>query len=283
MIKILITGADSYIGNSFEHWLKPYDDNYSVDTVSTMSDEWKNADFSQYDCVFHVAGIAHVSFDPKMEDLYFKVNRDLTVEVARHAKSAGVKQFVFMSSIIVYGNKNSVITKDTLPNPDNFYGESKLQADNLLRELQSKNFNVANIRPPMIYGKGSKGNFPRLVSLAKKTLFFPDFPNRRSMLYIDNLCEFIRWVVDENLCGVFFPQNNEYACTSSLVRQMAELSGKKIVMIKIFNPLLKLLSKKNGTFNKLFGDLVYDKAVSNYPVNERFLPFEETVRNIIKG
>ena len=102
MKHILITGANSFVGTSVEQWLAKEPEKYEVDTVDTINDKWREADFSKYDVVFHVAGIAHVDPKPEMAPLYYKVNRDLTVEIARHAKKQGVKQFIFMSSMIVY-------------------------------------------------------------------------------------------------------------------------------------------------------------------------------------
>ena len=125
--KVLITGKDSYIGTSFEKWLSKWPDKYMVDTIDMKGDTWKDNDFSEYDVVFHVAGIAHVSSNSKREDLYYRVNRDLAVETAIKAKAEGVKQFIFMSSIIVYGGSKSckrVIDQDTVPKPNNFYGRS---------------------------------------------------------------------------------------------------------------------------------------------------------------
>lgn len=280
--RILITGKDSYIGTSFENWMKRYGDEYEVETVSTMNDEWKSADFAKFDVVFHVAGIAHVSFDPKMEELYFKINRDLTVEIAKHAKNSGINQFIFMSSIIVFGAKNVFITSETEPKPDNFYGESKLQADIEIHKLQDDDFNVVSIRPPMIYGRNSKGNFPKLVKLARKTPVFPEYQNKRSMLYIDNLSEFIRWTIDENLNGYFYPQNNEYVCTSDIVKCVADNLNKKVLFVKAFNPVIKLLSKRSGAFNKLFGDLAYDERLSDYPVSGGFAGFEDSLKIVCK-
>ena len=278
MKKILITGANSYIGTSFERWMKQYD-GYRIDTVDTMDGKWKTVDFTKYDTVFHVAGLAHADPKPEMRDMYYKVNTELAVETAEYAKEHGVKQFIFMSSIIVYGNNNTYIDKDTAPTPKNFYGDSKLQADIRLHELQSGSFNVVSIRPPMIYGKGSKGNYPRLSALAKKTLVFPSVKNQRSMLHIDNMCEFIRLMIDNNEHGIFYPQNREYVSTAELVKTIAELKGKKVIMLPWFDPLLKVLSKKVTIFNKLFGDLVYDKSMSayngwSYCVND----FEESIR-----
>lgn len=272
MKRILITGANSYIGTSFEKWMKQYD-GYKVDTVDTLDGKWKQAEFSKYDTVFHVAGLAHADPKPEMRDLYYKVNTDLAVEVAGYAKAHGVKQFIFMSSIIVYGNNNSYINNDTIPTPKNFYGDSKLQADIRLHKMQAEGFNVVSIRPPMIYGKGSKGNYPRLSKLAKKAPIFPSVRNERSMLHIDNLCEFLRLVIENNESGIFYPQNKEYVNTAELVRTIAGINNKNVVMIGIFNPMLKLLADKVTTFNKLFGNLVYDKSMSNY------MDFKYCVRN----
>src|SRR5699024_7449597 len=258
MKKILITGENSYIGTKFKEWVGQWPDKYQVDEISVRGDEWKEVDFSAYDSVFHVAGIAHNSSNPKLEDKYFQVNRDLTIEVSKKAKSDGVKQFIFMSSIIVYGTKNEFIDKNTKPNPDNFYGESKLQAEQGILPLQDENFNVAIIRPPMIYGKGSKGNYPLLSKLAQITPIFPDYNNQRSMLHIDNLTEFLRLVIKNNETGKFYPQNEEYVRTSVLVKTISEVHGKKIWMTRIFNPFINLLSNVN-IINKVFGDIVYDK------------------------
>src|SRR5699024_7946352 len=184
-------------------------------------------DFSTYDSVFHVAGIAHNSSNPKLEDKYFQVNRNLTIEVAKKVKSDGVTQFIFMSSIIIYGTKNEFIDENTKPDPDNYYGESKIQAEQGILPHQDEKFNVAIIRPPMRYGKGSKGNYPLLSKLAQITPIFPDYDNQRSMLHIDNLIEFIRLLIDNDDFGIFFPQNEEYVKTSNMVRTISEVHGKK--------------------------------------------------------
>ena len=280
MKNILITGKNSYIGTSLENWLMREPDKYKVDTVDMKDGSWKEADFSQYDVVFHVAGIAHVSSDPKMEDLYYKVNRDLTIETAEKAKAEGVKQFIFMSSIIVYGDSSSskrVIDRKTVPTPSNFYGNSKLQAEEGIKYLESDDFKIVVVRPPMIYGKGSKGNYPRLASMAKKIPVFPDIDNERSMLHIDNLCEFIKVMVDYEETGRYFPQNKEYVKTSELVRTIAEVHGKKVMMTKVFNSVLRLMFG-SGIVNKVFGNLVYEKSMSDYDkANYRIRDFKESI------
>ncbi len=280
MKKIIITGKNSYIGTSVENWLVRESDKYKVDTVDMKDGSWERKDFSDYDVVFHVAGIAHVSSDPKMEDLYYKVNRDLTIETAEKAKKEGVKQFIFMSSIIVYGDSSSskrVVDRNTVPVPSNFYGNSKLQAEEGIKHLESDDFKIVILRPPMIYGKGSKGNYPRLANMAKKIKMFPDIDNERSMLHIDNLCEFIKTMIDHEERGLFFPQNKEYVKTSELVRLIGEVHGKKIIMTKVFNPILRLMFGI-GVVNKVFGNLVYEKSMSNYDkANYRIRTFRESI------
>lgn len=278
MKKILITGANSYIGTSFENYIKQFG-GYMVDSIDMIDGTWREYDFSDYDTVFHVAGIAHSDTGKASDEIkakYYAVNTDLTIETAKKAKAEGVGQFIFMSSAIVFGSKNSCITKDTLSNPDNFYGDSKLKADEGIHELQDDGFNVVSIRPPMIYGKGSKGNYPRLAKLAKITPVFPDYPNKRSMLYIENLCEFLRLIIENNERGFFYPQNKEYVKTFDMVKAVAKAHGKKLHGIKIFNPVIRIL-KGISILKKVFGDLYYEKSMSEYKENYTIVSFIESI------
>ena len=208
--KILITGANSYVGTSFEKYMLQWPDEYQIDTIDMIDGSWRNKSFSGYDVVFHVAGIAHVSANPKLKDLYYKINRDLAIETAEKAKRESVKQFIFMSSIIIYGadepiGKEKIITRDTKPAPADVYGDSKLQADLAIQKMADDNFRVAIMRPPMIYGPGCKGNFPKLLKLAKYAFIFPDIENKRSMLYVENLSIFLKSVIDFSKNGIYFP------------------------------------------------------------------------------
>ena len=276
MKKILITGANSYIGTSFEKYIyENYPDGYQIDTLDMMDSNWKEYDFSGYDSIFHVAGIAHADVGnvPKeIEKLYYQVNCDLEYETALKAKKSEVKQFIYMSSIIVYGEsapygKTKIITKDTKPKPANFYGDSKLQAEIKLSPLQDDSFNLVIIRPPMIYGKGSKGNYPMLSKLAKKLPVFPKINNQRSMLYVENLCEFVRLVISKNDQGIYYPQNSEYASTTAIVKTI----NPEIRISGILNPGVfissKVPGKISGLCNKAFGNLVYEKSMSQYSEN----------------
>ncbi len=276
MKSILITGKNSYIGTSLENWLMREPDKYKVDKVDMKDGSWKEKDFSQYDVVFHVAGIAHIKETSDNQDLYYKVNRDLAYETAQKSKQDGVEQFVFLSSMSVYGIENGVIDKNTPLNPNSAYGKSKIEAEELINKLRDDSFTVATLRPPMVYGKGCRGNYPRLVGLALKTPIFPMVDNKRSMIYIDNLSEFVKHLIDNKSGGLFFPQNAEYVNTSEMVRLIAEVHGKRVVLTKLFNPLLRLLNV--STVNKVFGDLVYDMSMSNCEFDYRVCGFRDSIK-----
>ena len=283
--KVLITGASSYIGESVEKWLNNSDNEYEVDTLDMLDPNWKEFDFSKYDTVFHVAGIAHADVGNVSEEVkqkYYQVNTDLTLEVANIAKNAKVRQFIFMSSMIVYsGCGTTHITKDTKPKAENFYGDSKLQADLKLQEMNDESFKVVVVRPPMIYGKGSKGNYPQLVKLATKLPVFPIVNNKRSMLHIDNLCEFIKLMIDNEESGVFFPQNDEYTNTSDMVQMIASIKGHKIILLPGTSLFIKLLGNIPGKIGRLaskaFGDSYYDMNLSDYVEGYRINNFRHSI------
>lgn len=272
MKRILITGANSYIGTSFESYMKQFGDQYQIDTIDMQDPSWREKSFSSYDVVFHVAGIAHSDsgkISKEKETLYYAINTELSVETAKKAKTDKVGQFIYMSSAIVYGNsgkigKSKLITRETIPSPANCYGDSKLQAEKGLLPLNDESYKVVCLRPPMIYGKGSRGNYPLLSKLAKKMPIFPFVKNERSMLYIENLCEFIRLIIDNGEQGVFCPQNSTYSNTSEMVREIGKAHGKKIRLIKGFTWALKLLDLFTGLVNKAFGNLTYDFELSKY-------------------
>ena len=287
MKKILITGAGSYVGESVRRYILSTSSDFQIDAVDTMGDNWKNADYSQYDVVYHVAGIAHVNADPKMEALYYKVNRDLTIEVARTAKAAGVKQFIFMSSQIVFHEsqslKTEVLTTETKENPNGFYGDSKLQAELGIKPLEDENFKVCILRPCMIYGPNAKGNFPRLAKLATKVPLFPEWHNKRSMLYIDNLAEFVKQAVIRELSGTFYPQNRELADTVEIIRFFAKTAGHRIWITSLLNPFVWLGSFVLQPINKMFATYYYDPEMSKMDFDYQLVSFEESLKQMVNN
>lgn len=273
MKKILITGANSYVGVSVEEYLNRWPDRFQVETVDMIDGSWREKAFSGFDAVFHVAGIVHreqAKNDPQQAQLYDRVNTRLAVETARKAKAEGVGQFIFMSSASVYGltapfGKVVMITKDTPLMPVDNYGISKAKAEEGLRALADNNFKLAILRPPMIYGKGCKGNYQTMAKLAKKLPVFPWVNNQRSMLYMENLAEFVRLVIEDEAEGIFCPQNEEYVCTSEIVNLIAHANGRGLLLVKGFSWALKLLSPVTGMVDKAFGSLCYDYELSGYP------------------
>lgn len=283
-MKILITGANSFVGSSVERWLLREPEKYEIDTVDTVGDNWRKADLSLYDAVFHVAGLAHVDPKPEMAPLYYKVNCDLALEIARAAREAGVGQFIFMSSMIVFrasrSLKGTAITPETEPAPNDFYGDSKLRAEIGLRKLETPDFKVAVLRPCMIYGPGNKGNFPRLARLAARTPVFPAWHNRRSMLYIDNLSEFVRQTLDRRLSGTFHLQNREYADTVELVRALGRQANHSIFISRLFNPLVRVAAPFLKPVSKMFADQYYDSSLTDYPFEYQLVSLEESLSRL---
>lgn len=291
---VLITGSGSYIGESFKKYATAHYPALKIDTVDMLDSKWRETGFSEYDIVYHVAGIAHAdvgNVDEATKAKYYAVNTDLAVEVCKKAKAEGVKEFIFMSSMIVYGEsapygKKKVVDANTVPMAANFYGDSKLQADVAVRDLADNNFKVVVIRPPMIYGKGSKGNYPTLASLAKKLPVFPEIDNRRSMLHIDNLCEFLCQImliqdIKQN-ATVLIPQNEEWTTTSEMVKVIAQVSGKHIKNLKILKPAVmvggKMPGKIGGLVNKAFGNSVYAHEISVYEgIDYQKVSFQESI------
>ncbi|MBD5527044.1 MAG: NAD-dependent epimerase/dehydratase family protein [Lachnospiraceae bacterium] len=292
MKHILIAGANSYIGTSLERYLLEYNASqgrelYWVDTISQRNSQWESYDFHGYDAVFQASGIAHAdtgAVSREQQALYYQVNCDLAAATARRAQEAGVGLFLYPSSIIVYGDsapygKNRVITPETPADTPHFYGDSKIRAE---RELSGLDMQVAILRLPMVYGRGSKGNYPLLAKLADKLPFFPDVQNQRSMIYIENLCEFIRQRIEEGQGGLYFPQNPEYTNTSRMVQEIAAARGKKVRLLKILNPLVALASRMPGKIgamaNKAFGSLTIDIHMSGDLESYCLYDLRESVR-----
>ena len=259
MKKVLITGANSYIGTSFEKYIaENFSEEYQIDTIDMIDGAWREKSFAGYDSIFHVAGIAHQKETKENAHLYYDVNRDLAIEVAEKAKKDGVSQFVFLSSMSVYGMESGVITCETIPNPKSNYGRSKLMAEEKIAILDSSEFLICVLRPPMVYGKGCKGNFAKIKKLVEKSPIFPRVKNERSMIYIDNLSLFVHECIQNKFSGVFLPQNDEYVSTADLVEGISESMGKKIYFEPISGLAVKILRKIHPTFKKAFGSLTYE-------------------------
>ena len=259
MKKILITGANSYIGMSFEKYMQQWPEDYQVDTVDMIDGTWREKSFAGYDAVFHVAGIAHQKETEENANLYYRINRDLAAETAQKAKAEGVRQFVFLSTMAVYGIEEGAINMATKPYPVSHYGKAKWEAEQMLETLRGEDFTVAIMRPPMVYGDGCKGNYQSLVKFAKIMPIFPDYQNKRSMLHINNLCRYVKDLIDNKTEGLVLPQDEEFVCTCRMVQQIAQSMGKNIKLWKILNPAVSLAKRFTMAGKKAFGDLYYER------------------------
>lgn len=277
MKHIRIAGSGSYIGMQAKAYLERMSDRYQADELD-VTQPFSEADFVGYDCVLLVAGIAHRKETPDNRFEYTQVNCDLAERIALCAKKAGVSQLIFFSSMSVYGCVQGRITKDTLPSPNTAYGQSKWDAEQRLSLLQDDSFSVGVLRPPMIYGKGCKGNYPKISSLSQLVPVFPKFRNERSMLYIETLCDFLRCLIDAGCGGLYFPQNRDYLSTCEMVREIGSCHGRTIHMIPGFGWMLRLLSKAIPTVAKVCGSLTYDQSMSTAFRSDDECPFAETIR-----
>ena len=277
MTRILITGTHSFTGGAVARRIS------STSTVSLRNDSWQSDDWGGFGSVFHVAGIAHDSTRHSDPELYRRVNVQLAYDAAVKAKRDGVRQFIFMSSSIVYGKsapigQSKVITRETPVNPEGYYGESKVQAEEMLASLEDDGFRVCILRCPMIFGKGCRGNYPVLAKLARRLPVFPLVRNCRSMLYAENLAEFVRLMVENEERGIFWPQNREYSQTSEMVRMIAEAHGRRIWLVPHCERMLRGMAHVTGLVDKAFGSLAYDMTLSEYREEYRVCSLSEGIR-----
>jgi len=258
-----------------------------ITTVRSIVGEWTDTAFSDYYSVVCVVGIAHRARKKENKELYFSVNRDLAVAAAQKAKSEGVRQFVYFSSIYVYGVNKGEISAHTTPAPreDDSYGLSKYQAELLIEPMASEGFCVAIIRPPMVYGPKCKGNFPLLVKIAKTVSFLPTLRNKRSMIYIDNLAEFLAILVEQGSQGIFCPQNKDYVCTAKMMEEIAVSIGKTSRRLPLLNPFLRVLMPLFPPLKSAFGNLYYSTEASKAPFSQDYqiVGFEDSIKRSVTG
>lgn len=264
MKRVLILGKNSYLGESLNRWLNSHSD-YYIEICSTLNYEWRKVDFTKFDTVVDFAGIAHINhITDDMKDLFYAINCNLTIEIGKWAKAHGVKHFIFLSSMNVYGDYCDNISDRNKVNPKSFYGDSKLQADNGLQKLEDETFHVAHVRPPFVYGKGCSGNYNTISKISKKIWVFPTYKNLKSMIYIDNLCEFIRLLIEEDSVGIFTPQNKELVSTFDLVKEISKVNGNHVWFTGLFNWIIPLSMILFKSARKAFSNDNYELGISNY-------------------
>lgn len=261
-MKVLVTGQHSYAGTQFANRMNELNKGWGIDFVSVRDNVWKQIDFSLYDAVYHVAGIVHKKETVKNKDLYYKVNRDLTYQLALKAKREGVKSFVFLSTMAVYGligkiGEETIISKETKAAPTSHYGKSKLEAEELLETLKSSEFMVSILRIPMIYGPNCPGNYRSLSELARKTPVFPKINNRRSMIFVDYLSDVVSYIIEEKLSGIMLVKNPKDVSTLEMVNEIANQHQKNFYNSVLVGLIVKLIGSQLTVTRKMFSSIFY--------------------------
>lgn len=280
MKKILIYGKGSYIGEHYREGLEAR--GHQVTMIDSLVQKPGEFSLDGYEVVINVVGIAHIKITPDMESLFYKINTDYAVDLCRMAKEAGVKQYIYMSSMNVYGDTSECIKSRDQENPKNFYGKSKLLADQRIHEMESNTFKVVSIRPPVVYGKGCKGNFTLLEKVASVAFLFPKYKNIRSMIFIDHLVNFLCLMVDNEENGYFHPQNSSYITTTDAVVAIRKAKGKKTLLIPGMGWLIRLMMRFVSKAERAFADDYYDLAFSRYKDNSYCpMDFEITIQRSV--
>ncbi|MFY4787720.1 NAD-dependent epimerase/dehydratase family protein [Aliarcobacter butzleri] len=283
MSKLLITGSNGFIGNYF---INNYKSKYNIETFSFLKDDINSLDCRYLDAVFHLSALVHQMGGASASE-YEKINVTQTLQLAKKAKESGVKHFVFMSTVKVYGEEtNSKYTENTVCNPEDDYGKSKLKAEQELQKLEDENFKISIIRTPIVYGYGVKANIKNLINLVNKVpvLPFGKIKNKRSMVYIGNLSHLVDEIITQEKQGIFLACDDEPLSTSKLIELIAKNIEKKTYLIKIpfFETLLKIL--KPSFHKRLYGSLEIDNTITKERLNlKNPYSVEDGVRFMIKG
>lgn len=266
-MRILITGENGYISNELYSEINNKQEGFDITQISIRDGKLDSINFSDFDTMIHTAAIVHKKESSFSEEQYFQVNTFLTETLAKKAKKAGVKQFIFFSTMAVYGAEEGEIGVNSKTEPISLYGKSKLAAEGKLLNLSNEYFKVAIIRPPMIYGPKCPGNYRILSSISKKTFIFPEINNCRSMIFIYNLTEFVYQILKNQDTGIFHPQDLFYIKTSEMVNEISRINNRKIYFSSLIGRTLGIFVGNNKLYKKVFGDLYYNQELSLYRDN----------------
>lgn len=260
-MSIVITGENGYIAKN----MKCYFENARLQSIKELKDY---SFLENAEVVIHLAAIVHKKETMENESSYYKINTELTFNLAKRAKEAGVKHFIFFSSMAVYGKSEGEINELTEVQPTTHYGKSKVMAEQQILTLQDSNFRVAIIRPPVVYGANCPGNYTRLRNGILKIPFFPDISNKRSMIYIGNLIAFTEEIIKFEDTGIFHPQDPELINIKDMVCNIARFNNKHVCITNLGSYLLKFSIGRTKIYKKIFGDLYYKKSLSDYRENK---------------
>ena len=270
---LMITGASGFIGSNF---IERYKEKYNIISVDLLKVKPEQLNFENVDCVLHLAALVH-QMNGAPREKYFEINTKLTKRMAEESKKQGVKHFVFYSTVKVYGydgdlyNHNIILNENSPCNPKNDpYGESKWEAEKILKNLEDENFKVGIIRPPMVYGKGVKGNMKSLIKLIEKFLILPFNynKNKRSLVNIENLMYLTSLVIDKEAQGVFLPLDEKNLSLKEIVEGIEKAYELKRLNISMPQPFFWLLTKlKPNIMVRLYGSLHFENKETKEKLN----------------
>lgn len=282
MKRILITGANSFIGINYRKYSKIS----RITEISLLEKKPEEVDFTDVDVVLHLAAIVHQTKKTSEEE-YFRVNRDLCIKVAEEAKKGGVKQFVFLSTLKVYGkSSNEIRNEDSECIPEDAYGKSKFAAEQGLRKLEDQNFTISVIRTPIVYGEGVKTNMISLIKLIDilPILPFANVQNKRNFTYTQNLAGFIDKIIEVRASGIFIAMDERSLSTTELVESISAYLRKRIYLFRL--PLFVVWLCRlffPRYLNKLYGSMEFDNSKSRLILD--FKPLcstEEGIRRTVE-
>lgn len=265
MSNVAIIGKDSYIGSHIAKLLKSK--GYNVTEVEAIDNKWADFDFTTVDTVVHVAAIVHRK-DITDPEIYNEVNVKLPLKVAKQAMASGVQQFVFMSSMAVYGKghvlKDCSIEPGDALNPSTEYAKSKLLAETELQKLALDSMALSIVRPPSVYGCGCKGNlFDRYYKIAGMLPVIPECEPQclQGVVYIDNLSQAVYSIIRDRKAGCFHPQDNELLSTAQLLNEIRKHQSKNSKISRALGKIGSVFSFVS-VYKKLFGAVYYSPKFS---------------------
>lgn len=259
-MKILITGVHGFVGSNLVGYLAPNNEIYGLDIIAPDKEgvvktySWDDLDAGRVpdvDAIVHLAGKAHDTKSQTVADVYFKVNRDLTIKVFDYFKSHdSIKKFVFFSTAKAAADRvEGVLTEDVVPSPVGPYGESKIAAEKYILANMPSDKHVYIFRPCMIHGPGNKGNLNLLYNVVKKGIPWPlgAFENRRTFTSVENICFAVNGVLTKDVpSGIYNMGDDEALSTNELIEEICKSLGKKAHIWRLPKGLMNGVAKFGG-------------------------------------
>lgn len=283
-MKLLITGIHGFVGSNLVKALSKDHIIYGLDIIAPEKTgviktfSWEDLDAERVpavDGIIHLAGKAHDTKNQAAADVYFKVNRDLTIKVFDYfSKHSEIKKFVFFSTAKAAADKvDGVLMEDVVPTPVGPYGESKIAAEKYIlscmeqRPSQFDGRGVYIFRPCMIHGPGNKGNLNLLYSVVKKGIPWPlgAFENRRTFTSVENICFAVNGVLTKDVpSGIYNMGDDEALSTNELIEEICKSLGKKAHIWKLPKGLMTGIARIGGWLHLPLDSERLRKLTENY-------------------